>query len=89
LDNFKELFSNKQFSGLEVLIYGMLRDYKRLNLSCLGKDLKLTYQQLQYFFSDSKWNYEELNNKRITTLRRQRTTAFTKDDVLAIDDTFS
>lgn len=90
LDNFKEHFSNKQFSVFSKFIYAMLDEYKRVNLSSLAKKLPfLDYQALQYFFSDSPWNYEDLNNKRINTLRRQRTTGFTKDGVLAIDDTGS
>jgi len=89
LDNFKELFSNKQFIAFRLLVYAMLRDYKRLNLSSLSKDLPLNYQQFQYFFSDAKWNYEDLNNQRIKTLKKNKTTGFSKEGVLAIDDTGS
>lgn len=89
LDNFKKPFSNKQFSAFKMFVYGMLRDYKRLNLSSLSDNLPLDYQQFQYFFSDSKWNYEDLNNLRINTLRKGKTTGFSKDGVLAIDDTGS
>lgn len=89
LRNFKELFSNKQFRMLAMFVYAMLRDYKRLNLSALSQELPVDYQALQYFFSDAQWDYEQLNNKRINTLRRQRTTGFTKEGILAIDDTGS
>jgi len=89
LDNFQELFSRKQFIVFTMFIYAMLKDYKRLNLSALGKEIPVDYQSLQYFFSDSQWSYQDLNNKRINTLRRQRTTGFTKEGVLAIDDTGS
>ena len=67
----------------------MLKDYKRLNLSALSKELPIDYQAFQYFFSDAQWNYGDLNTKRINTLRRQRTTGFTKEGILAIDDTGS
>ena len=89
LSNFKELFSNKQFNVFTMFVYACLKDFKRLNISSLSKQLPVNYQTLQYFFSDAKWNYQALNNKRINTLRKQRTTAFTKDGVLAIDDTGS
>lgn len=89
LGNFKELFSNKQFTAFTLFTYAMLKDYKRLNLSTLAKELPINYQSFQYFFSDAKWNYQALNNKRINTLKKQRTTGFTKGGVLAIDDTGS
>jgi SRSO17 transposase len=89
LDNFKEPFSNKQFSTFKMFLYAMLPDYKRLNLSALSKNLPINYQQFQYFFADSKWNYEDLNNLRINTLRKGKTTGFSKEGILAIDDTGS
>lgn len=89
LINFKELFSHKQFVVFTMFVYAMLKDYKRLNLSALSKELPLNYQKFQYFFSDAKWDYQALNDKRINTLRKQKTTAFTKQGVLAIDDTGS
>jgi len=89
LSNFKELFSNKQFTAFTMFVYAMLKDYKRLNLSTLVKQLPIDYQTFQYFFSDAQWSYENLNTKRINTLRKQRTTGFTKGGVLAIDDTGS
>ena len=69
--------------------YAMLKDYKRLNLSSLSNELPINYQSLQYFFADSHWNYEALNLTRIKILRAQRTTGFSKNGVLVIDDTGS
>jgi SRSO17 transposase len=88
-DNFKENFSNTQFRAFAMLPYAMLKDYKRLNLSSLAKELPINYQALQYFLADSRWDYESLNAARINLLRRQRTTGFSKNGVLAIDDTGS
>jgi len=59
--------------------YAMLKDYKRLNLASLAKELPINYQTLQYFLAESKWNYESLNATRIKVLRTQRTTGFSKD----------
>jgi len=89
LSNFKELFSNKQFDVFKLFVYAMLKDYKRTSLSSLSKELPVNYQAFQYFFSDAKWDYQALNNKRINTLKKQRATGFTKEGVLAIDDTGS
>jgi len=72
-----------------MLPYAMLKDYKRLNLSSLAKELPIDYQALQYFVSEAHWNYESLNATRIKILRAQRTTGFSKNGVLAIDDTGS
>jgi len=88
-DNFKGNFSNTQFRAFAMLPYAMLKDYKRLNLSSLAKELPINYQALQYFLADAHWNYESLNAIRINLLRKQRTTGFSKDGVLAIDDTGS
>jgi SRSO17 transposase len=88
-DNFKDNFSNTQFRAFAMLPYAMLKDYKRLNLSSLAKELPINYQTLQYFLADSRWNYESLNAARINLLRKQRTTGFSKNGVLAIDDTGS
>ena len=88
-DNFKDNFSNTQFRAFAMLPYAMLKDYKRLNLSSLARELPIDYQALQYFLADSRWNYESLNAARINLLRTQRTTGFSKNGVLAIDDTGS
>jgi len=88
-DNFKENFSNTQFRAFSMLPYAMLKDYKRLNLSALAKELPIDYQALQYFLADSRWDHGALNATRINLLRKQRTTGFSKDGVLAIDDTGS
>ena len=88
-DNFKDNFSNTQFHAFAMLPYAMLKDYKRLNLSSLAKELPINYQALQYFLADSRWNYESLNTARINVLRKQRTTGFSKNGILAIDDTGS
>ncbi|MBM3246293.1 MAG: IS701 family transposase [Candidatus Omnitrophica bacterium] len=88
-ENFKENFSNTQFRAFAMLPYAMLKDYKRLNLSSLSKELPINYQALQYFLAEAKWNYASVNAARINLLRKQRTTGFSKDGVLAIDDTGS
>lgn len=65
----------------------MFSEYKRLSLSAITNNTDLTYQRLQYFFSESDWDIRELNNIRLKLLRNQRTTAANKNGVLAVDDT--
>ena len=47
LSNFKEIFSNRQFSIFRMFVYACLKDYKRLNLSSLSKELPIDYQALK------------------------------------------
>lgn len=85
--NFKELFSKKQFSVFGLAIYSLLVDYKRNCLSSMAENANLDYQRLQYFFSESKWNLDTLNNKRLEIIDNQRTAKSTNNGILAIDDT--
>ena len=85
--HFKGQFSKKQFAAFTALLYALINEYKRVNISSLAKTLDADYERLQYFLSESKWNYETLNTQRIELLKSQRTTGFSKDGVLIIDDT--
>ena len=87
LSNFKELFSKKQFLVFVLAVYSLLMEYKRNCLSSMASNTNLDYQAFQYFFSESRWNLDELNNKRVRVIENQRTTKSTDDGVLVIDDT--
>ena len=87
LSNFKELFSKKQFSVFVLTIYSLLAEYKRNCLSSMAENINLDYQRLQYFFSESRWDLDALNNKRLKIIENQRTTKSTDNGILAIDDT--
>lgn len=84
---FKVSFSKKQFVAFKAILYALIREYKRVNISSLANSLQVDYEKLQYFLSDSKWNYEALNSKRIELLKNQRTTGFGQEGLLIIDDT--
>ncbi len=84
---FKNQFSKKQFAAFTALLYALINEYKRVNLSSLAKAIDADYERLQYFLSESKWDYEALNAQRIELLKNQRTTGFSKEGVLIIDDT--
>ena len=87
LENFKELFSKKQFNVFALAVYSMLAEYKRNCLSSMAANINIDYQRLQYFFSESRWNTDKLNNKRLKVIENQRTTKSTDEGVLVIDDT--
>ena len=87
ISHFQSAFSTKQWPAFRSLIYSMLFDYKRLSLSALANKSNISYQNLQYFASESKWSIKDINNIRLRLIQNQRTTCSTSKGVLAIDDT--
>ncbi|BBO16252.1 conserved hypothetical protein [Candidatus Brocadia pituitae] len=87
LKHFSSCFSNKQMAMFTLAIYALFKDYKRNSLEAMAKATHTEYQKFQYFFSDSVWDIPALKRKRLEVIHKQRTTAFTKDGLLAIDDT--
>lgn len=85
--NFTSCFSKKQMAMFTLVIYALFKDYKRNSLDAMAKATHTDYQKLQYFFSDSHWDIQALKRKRLEIIQKQRTTASTKDGLLAIDDT--
>lgn len=84
--NFQPAFSKIQMAAFRNFVYAMFSDYKRASIWALANKLKVSYQKLQYFFSDSSWNIEHLNNIRVQFIQNQKPTASTPDGVLALDD---
>ena len=70
-----------------LLIYALFKDYKRNSLEAMAKATHTDYQKFQYFFSDAKWDIQAIKRTRLEIIQKQRTTAATKDGILAIDDT--
>ena len=87
LVNLQPIFTNTQMSALRSIIYGMFHDYKRLSLSAISRKTNINYQKLQYFFSESNWDINKLNEVRLNILQNQSTTRATPNGVFAIDDT--
>jgi SRSO17 transposase len=87
LSHFQTAFSKKQMSIFRQLIYAMFHDYKRLSLASLAHHSNINYQKLQYFFSESSWDINQLNAIRLNILNSQITTRPSPKSVLAIDDT--
>ena len=87
LTHFRPVFSKKQMSVFREFIYAIFADYKRLSLASIANNTNINYQKLQYFFSESDWSMQELNNIRLRLIQNQRTTKGNNRGVLAIDDT--
>ena len=88
LENFHSAFSTKhQRSMFREFIYAMFSDYKRMSLAAIANNTAVNYQKLQFFFSESEWGAQELNDIRLRILQCQKTTGANKKGVLAIDDT--
>lgn len=87
LNNFKGLFSKKQFNVFKAASYSLLKEYSRNCLSRMAGKANCDYQAFQYFFSEARWNHSELNTRRLEILHNQRTTASNSNGVLVIDDT--
>lgn len=87
LEHFRPLFSKTQMQALRQLIQAMFFDYKRLSLAAAAKRTNANYQKLQYFFSESSWDIDALNNARLKIIQNQKTTRATINGIMAIDDT--
>ena len=89
LAHFQPLFSHTQMSALRAIVYGRFYDYNRLSLSAIARKTHTSYQKLQYFFSDSNWSIQQLNDVRLNILQHQPTTRATPNGFFALDDTDS
>jgi hypothetical protein len=89
LVHFKTIFSKKLFVTFAYFFYAMFMTYKRASLFALSEHFAptISYQQVQYFFSDARWSIDKLNDIRFDLLCHSRTTAPSRDSLLAIDDT--
>jgi len=87
LAHFQPLFTNTQMSAFRCLVYGVFYDYKRMSLSAVSRKTHVNYQKLQYFFSESNWDINKLNDVRLSILQNQPTTRATSNGIFALDDT--
>ncbi len=87
LAKFQPIMSNTQFVALRDIIYGSFFDYKRFSMAAVSQKTNSNYQKLQYFFSDSQWSAQQLNDIRVGIIQNQPTTRATPNGVMAIDDT--
>jgi len=87
LKNFTPCFTKKQMAIFILVVYALFKDYKRNSLEAMANSTNTNYQRLQYFISDSKWDMQAIKKKRLEIIQQQRTTASTKDGIVAFDDT--
>lgn len=87
LAHFKPCFTKKQWPMFRQYIYAAFAEYKRPSLEAFAEQLNISYQKLQYFFSEADWDIDQLNTIRLKILSLQPTTRATSSGVLAIDDT--
>ena len=85
--HFQPAFSPSQMATFRNFFYALFIDYKRLSLNALAKQLNLCYQTIQYFFSDSKWSIDQVNDIRLALIENHKSTASHSHGVLSIDDT--
>ena len=75
LANFNSVFSTKhQRLIFREFIYAIFSDYKRRSLAAIANNTAVNYQRLQYFFSESGWSIQGLNDIRIKILQNQSIT---------------
>lgn len=68
LDKFSPLFSKKQFNAFRFFVYGFFKNHNRNCIQSVSDESGFDYQALQYFFSESKWDLNKVNNKRVQIL---------------------
>ena len=89
LKYFQPVFSKKMFVTFSFFFYAMFMTHKRCSLFALSERISpvISYQKIQYFFSDSNWSIDALNDIRFDLICRTRATAPSRDSLIAIDDT--
>ena len=88
ITEFSCFFSKPLFISFAIYISGLLLEIKRTNInSIVSKTPFASYQKIQYFLSDSKWNSDDLNTHRLALLQANPDTEASNRGVLIIDDT--
>lgn len=89
LSKFECVFSKRLRSSFIAYITCLMLEHKRCSLQTMSQKTTLvSYEQLQYFISDShSWDSEQLNTQRIQEMQRTRSTKTCEKGTLIIDDT--
>lgn len=89
LEKFKGLFSEPLFESFSKYLSGLFLELKRTNIQAIQQKAapSFSYENLQYFLSEGKWEPEIVNEQRIKILQSSRTTKTCNSGVLVIDDT--
>ena len=89
LIRFKPVFSKKMFISFSYIFYALLKTYKRCTYQTIAENLAapMNYEKVQYCASDASWSIDAINDIRLDILCAQRSTAPSKDSIIAFDDT--
>jgi len=87
LNRFDDVFTKPAFISFSIYVSGLFLQLKRTSIQSISANtLRSQYENLQYFISESKWDTEQLNNRRIAILQSNRATKTSNKGVLVIDD---
>jgi len=87
-DNFSDLWSRpNQAQAFGAYVRGLLSETHRKNIEAMNaKIVAQDYQCLHHFLSESPWDAQALNDRRIALLEGNRRTASCAKGVLILDD---
>jgi len=87
LTKFQNVFSRPAFVSFSLYVSELFFELKRTNIQTISsRYYGARYENLQYFISETKWDTESLNNRRLQILESNRATKTLKKGVLVIDD---
>ena len=87
LGNFKDLFIEPQFKNFKVYPFGLQLELKRTNIQTIDECRpKSNYDSLHHFLTNSPWDEDKVNNRRIEIIQRDKRTRSYPDGSLIIDD---
>ena len=87
LEEFKDLFIEPQFENFKVYPFGLQLELKRTNIQTIDECRpKSNYDSLHHFLTNSPWDEEKVNNRRIEIIQRDKRTRSYPDGSLVIDD---
>jgi len=86
--NFEKVLGKHQLKNLQVYLLGLSLELKRKNLQSVDNSrIKGNYDSLHHFLSQSPWDEEKLNEKRLELIQKDRRTRTSQKGSLIFDDT--
>ncbi len=87
LGEFKDLFIKPQFKNFKIYPFGLQLELKRTNIQTINECRpKSNYDSLHHFLTNSPWDEEKVNNRRIEIIQRDNRTKSRPHGALVIDD---
>ena len=85
---FDNLFEYKgQKNGFRYYLAGLLGEIKRKNIAQMSDNIiDATYHKIHHFIAKSKWNAEEVNQRRLEILNKRNQTRIRNGFSLILDD---